>query len=309
MTSLKVATAALRMTQAAARSACGARDRADEVILELGGVVTYAGALLAQWDPVVSCHRALATSNYDGNIVDALCSSEYTSDPKWAVMHERRTPLRWADVPGQSENSSFFESFLKPRGFYEGLTVPLYDGSVYQGMLALNIESKTPLNVDTVSLIETCTPSLSKLIADSRLQDVTISGNGDILGGTAEGSPAGLVDSAVNLIAHGAAPIRFMTIESSVSYMVSILPSDSLENAYTVTWKREPVPYDLTSREFDIISGLVAGKSNREIARIFEISDRTVSTHVERILRKFDVLSRTAVVASAISKGIYTPIF
>ena len=51
--------------------------------------------------------------------------------------------------------------------------------------------------------------------------------------------------------------------------------------------------YDLTDREADVLSLLVHGDSNRQIARALFISDRTVAVHVSRILDKLGVRNRT----------------
>lgn len=50
----------------------------------------------------------------------------------------------------------------------------------------------------------------------------------------------------------------------------------------------------LTAREIGVAVWLAAGKTNTEIARILDISARTVEKHVERVLDKLRVENRTA---------------
>ena len=62
-----------------------------------------------------------------------------------------------------------------------------------------------------------------------------------------------------------------------------------------------PTPLSqLSPRELEILRGIAAGSSNKEIARLLLIAEATVKIHVQHILRKLDVSSRVhaAVVAT-----------
>lgn len=63
-------------------------------------------------------------------------------------------------------------------------------------------------------------------------------------------------------------------------------------------------PFELTRREVDILTCLAAGFSNPEIASLLYISRRTVSTHLERILRKLGQKGRAGAAAVAIEQGL-----
>lgn len=60
----------------------------------------------------------------------------------------------------------------------------------------------------------------------------------------------------------------------------------------------------LTKRELDVLSLLVDGLSQKEIAQRLFVTSKTVGKHIEHILRKLDVHSRTQAVALAIWEGI-----
>ncbi|TCC54420.1 LuxR family transcriptional regulator [Kribbella pittospori] len=63
----------------------------------------------------------------------------------------------------------------------------------------------------------------------------------------------------------------------------------------------EPSPFDsLTSREQEVLSYLVAGRTYPEIATALFISEKTVSTHVSHVLRKTGTTSRRQVAALAL---------
>ncbi|MBN1321215.1 MAG: response regulator transcription factor [Thermoleophilia bacterium] len=61
---------------------------------------------------------------------------------------------------------------------------------------------------------------------------------------------------------------------------------------------------DLTEREREIIRSVAQGKSNREIAGQFYISEKTVKTHISHILAKLGLKDRTQLAIFAIRNGL-----
>jgi branched-chain amino acid transport system substrate-binding protein len=64
------------------------------------------------------------------------------------------------------------------------------------------------------------------------------------------------------------------------------------------------LPYQLTMRELDVLTLLVGGLSNVEIATRLNTRLRTITTHVDRVLRKLGSASRTAAATLAVSEGL-----
>ncbi len=60
----------------------------------------------------------------------------------------------------------------------------------------------------------------------------------------------------------------------------------------------------LTPREGQVLALLAQGLTNKEMAQRFSLSPRTVDTHVERVLAKLGVATRTRAVAAALRAGL-----
>lgn len=60
----------------------------------------------------------------------------------------------------------------------------------------------------------------------------------------------------------------------------------------------------ITERELDVLQKLGSGETDKEIAERLFISVRTVQTHVQSVLNKFEVTSRSAAVAKAFRIGL-----
>jgi DNA-binding NarL/FixJ family response regulator len=59
----------------------------------------------------------------------------------------------------------------------------------------------------------------------------------------------------------------------------------------------------LTAREREVLDGIADGKSNREIARLLQVSEKTVKAHVSAVLAKLGVQDRTQAAVYAVRHG------
>ena len=59
----------------------------------------------------------------------------------------------------------------------------------------------------------------------------------------------------------------------------------------------------LTAREREVLAGIADGKSNREIARMLRVSEKTVKAHVSAVLAKLGVQDRTQAAVYAVRHG------
>jgi DNA-binding CsgD family transcriptional regulator len=76
-------------------------------------------------------------------------------------------------------------------------------------------------------------------------------------------------------------------------------------------WGRESLErtrlQDLTPRELEILAMLACGARSSQIAERLVISEKTVKTHIQNILRKLDVGSRLEAAAIAVRAGFVAP--
>ncbi|MGA2903260.1 MAG: response regulator transcription factor [Candidatus Korobacteraceae bacterium] len=71
--------------------------------------------------------------------------------------------------------------------------------------------------------------------------------------------------------------------------------------------EKTPRNYGLTKREMDILTTIVAGLSNKEIARRFSLSEDTVKHHLTNIFDKVGVASRLELALFAINNRLTEP--
>lgn len=76
-----------------------------------------------------------------------------------------------------------------------------------------------------------------------------------------------------------------------------------MENAHHLYSEPGSPFHPLSSREMEVLSCVVEGRSNKEIANVLGISHQTVKNHVTSILRKFAVDDRTQAVVYALKRG------
>jgi two-component system nitrate/nitrite response regulator NarL len=88
-------------------------------------------------------------------------------------------------------------------------------------------------------------------------------------------------------------------------YVVDIeLASASLAGVLPASADAEAGEAGLTAREREVLALLAQGLSNKSIARRLSVSIHTIKFHVNSILSKLDVDSRTQAVTSAVRRGL-----
>ena len=103
----------------------------------------------------------------------------------------------------------------------------------------------------------------------------------------------------VEAVARGIEEGRSMTLDELVAYAL-------VEPTGSGSWRVRD-RYDLTPREREVLSLLVQGRSNAEIAEELFISPKTASVHLANIKGKLGASNRVEIVTNAIRVGLAEP--
>ena len=182
-------------------------------------------------------------------------------------------------------------------------------------------------------------PALLKTWEERRFQPVVLDAAGSSSGNGLAGVPAGIPVGgggafwreierigATQLLSHGVhdADGRTVSLFTFACRPGSVGPrqlylAQLLVPALHAAWVRTQVTRTpgssdkvqgasvLTVRELDILKWIYLGKSNFEIGAILKISPLTVKNHVQKILRKLNVVNRTQAIGKALELRIFNP--
>jgi DNA-binding NarL/FixJ family response regulator len=111
--------------------------------------------------------------------------------------------------------------------------------------------------------------------------------------------PAEDLVAAIRTVAVGDAVVAPRILRRLLERFAQILPDPSAE---------EPRELDvLTEREREVLVQVARGQSNAEIARVLQVSETTVKTHVGHVLTKLGLRDRVQAVVLAYESGLVRP--
>ncbi|MBM9466109.1 ABC transporter substrate-binding protein [Nakamurella leprariae] len=128
--------------------------------------------------------------------------------------------------------------------------------------------------------------------------------------GRPDAVPDGVLEAAGRLAAtgHGDTQARFVWVGDAASerYLVTVDVHGSGPRRTADVSGRQAfqLPFGITVRELDVLSLVAIGATNTEIAGRLFLSTRTVTTHVDRIMRKLGVSHRTSAAVIAAEEGL-----
>jgi two-component system nitrate/nitrite response regulator NarL len=154
-------------------------------------------------------------------------------------------------------------------------------------------------------------PSLREAAPKARILMLTMSEDENDLAGALRAGATGYLLKTLDGEALTQAIERTMRGESVVapemtSKLVAVYRSAQQPETSVATSLASVSPLDsLSPRERDILRGIVAGDSNKEIARNMGIAETTVKIHVQNVLRKLKVSTRVQAAVLATEIGTH----
>ncbi|MCW2904962.1 MAG: hypothetical protein JWO67_7227 [Streptosporangiaceae bacterium] len=127
--------------------------------------------------------------------------------------------------------------------------------------------------------------------------------------GRADAVPLGLLQAGATLVsASEESRSRFVWVGDSRTELylvaVDVTTTGGARSAMVAGRQIYQLPFGMTLRELDVLTLVASGTTNADIATRLSLSIRTVTTHVDRIMRKLRVTSRTSAAVIAVEEGL-----
>ena len=296
---------------------------AEPLLAALASLAACDGALLAAVDGPTGRHRLVASIGYPQAVADFVVDGYPSSCPGYAFSRGLGLglPVRMCDIPFDYRGTQTYCEVLEPAGFHEGVTVCLRSGrGEYVGLLTLSSTHQRPAGPEALVTLSALSARLASVAADHRTVGPSspLAREGEVVVTVATrpgrvGVPMGADDDLPLGRAELLAVAR-LTVRSRRD-RVGFFHQDARRRWWAVRAQRtrstgadvdvvigvraQCPPHGLTARELEILTLMVSGLPNAEIADRLHTSVSTVKTHVEHILHKLGSTSRAGAVGTA----------
>ena len=315
-----------------AASAAPLLERARELVECLDRWLPVEAMWLAVSDPDSNVCATVGSAGLDPSVLEYLDRPSVAREIQLAQLNVNRPPVSVAELPVHRDELPTWAECLVPAGFGDGLGVPLFEpGGPYGGMLTLFTSAAAPSGVlrerlgQLAPLIARGVSTTHSLLASARLVRGATAGVVLLRDGSTHPLPglgenpllaatSGVVDLARHALLAGQVYRSFMWPTQNGPHVtgharMTVLASTDVPPFVlgTVLMTAEVDTGGLTARELEVLGFLVDGHSNQQVAQHLVIAPRTVAAHVEHILHKLDVPTRTLAAVRAEREGCYVP--
>ncbi|WP_343908128.1 helix-turn-helix transcriptional regulator [Nocardioides aquiterrae] len=284
-------------------------------------------------DPGSTVSATVGSTGLDQSILDYLDRPSVAREIQLAELNQNRPPVTVTELPVPVDELPTWADCLLPAGFREGLGVPLCEpGGPYLGMLSFFFATgEAPSSAvrdhlgEIAPLIALGLSPLRSLRAVARLVAGAVSGVVLLRNGTSHALPgldehpllgpgSPVVDLARQSLVAGQVFRSFLwpedgdpgtTGHARITVLAATDAPDFVLGTLVVTPGADC--QGLSPRELEVLGLLVDGCSNQQISRQLGVALRTVAAHVEHILHKLEVPTRTLAAVRAEREGWHVP--
>lgn len=283
---------------------------------------SFVASSLSVYNPLDGTHDTLASIGYPKQVLSHLNGKLVTDDIIYQYYKSqglRQKVWKWAQMPFDYRKTYSVQEVYLPAGFQDGITMCLYnrDGR-YTGNLHISSDdSRFPTQnmIDEIQSVRKILGNFSDLLRSISVQiKDKFEGEGGCLL-VPDGSftrfpgkallPSSLCEALktrVGQCKYDKVPEVFLFKHEAAWFRVY---SEVLKGGIRAISADEcQVPYNLTARELEIITLMISGATNKEIASNIFVAPTTVSKHIENIFGKLNCNSRTSVVAVALVSNL-----
>lgn len=308
-------------------------DRARGVVESLNGWLPVDAIWLSLSDPESHVHATVGSSGLERRVLEYVDRPTVAREIQLDELNQDRPPISSIELPIPIEEHRTWAECLIPAGFRDALAVPLVEpGGPYVGMLSLLYSSAAPPAGTLRERVGQLAPVIARavspmrsLVATARLVQGATAGVVLLRDGTTYPLPGledhpSLVDSLLLGIARRTLltgdvyrsfmwPLQCDGVEFAGHARITILGANDVPAFVLGTLLLAPDAdcRGLTRRELEVLGLIVDGRSNQQIATGLTVAARTVAAHVEHILHKLDVPTRTLAAVQAEREGCYVP--
>jgi len=309
-------------------------------------IIPNDAAQLVGYDRFSNKHVELASDGYSATSAYALCVDFPRNWPKkvWKSI-EDNDPLpptisSERSVPGSFRRSALFTEVLQRDGFQDGISVELVVDRQRVGLLHMSSRQGDFYGTDLRHRAHALGVLLSHIVSNIMIGAREIPVNSAVGTLRRDGLWTAMPTDTANplgdpTLASIIAPLFVLDFpEASFLWQhdkrwfrihCEVLPDDSGAPAGgrsatlpSASRRRDPRgilviasptqrPAELTAAEIRVLTLMIVCPSNDAIARILGVSDRTIHTHVGRVLEKLGCEKRTQAVVRAVRASVFSP--
>jgi DNA-binding CsgD family transcriptional regulator len=276
------------------------------------------------WDPIDRSYLVVAERGYRKAISDDLCHG--LPKTRWGgQLFASGTPLLMDDMPEHFRASPHYQEWLHPAGLEDGLSATLrVAGGRQVGVLHLNAPVPKAFGEEARDFVAQIGSVLARRVDPLRSPQLDARFGPEwtasrIVFGSEPLPLAGrlpsplaadpkILELADTFCRLPVATVAFLWQLGGEWHRATLLHIvDTNRTGVIIASTPFANERGLTTREIDVITGIVAGLSNQAIAEGLVVSRRTVETYVERLLGKLDCATRGEVAGVAARAGLLKP--